>query len=792
MKKITSFTFILISIVSLGQGGSNWAYPVGPGMPDGMGGVSEAATVIQISGQLFWNNLSQCMTSSQMNTPNGEIVYDRNVSPGVLNLVTPAGSFPITKVFGYKDGPFIRFNPPVGVALIKDQSIYCTVNCSGVTYSTTPIVVGHANMNLEALQEACSDTIDLVFDFSEFCYLNFEPYTGPGQTPIFIEAKLNESPLDCNNLTATSINNKICTSGTFGTEIKLSSNVASGYNTPLVPSGTDVLEVKLISTNLHFSMGLGAISIEFQAGDSPMRYKLGNSLGGYLAYGQFGNGWTAPAVGDIIKITSTKESYSVHLNNVLVFTFSKQIHFNVSAGNLDTLGLGPISPGDTVSWSLNGLPAETYAATVNIGSGTFGADVVKHPAPIFSGYTENNSYICPSGDAGTYINVNITNGVDSTYQWFNSSGTNLAVTNDSLFVNQPGIYYFEGKNNNGCTVKDTFNLQLFDNSGYSISGIQTCSYENSGSLTATGGDAYMWLVNGNPTSATISNLANGTYSVQITDNESMCQDTISGTITTFVPSNSISGTSVACTSLLNGSVTASDGSSYIWYNNNNATTSTISNLVPGTYYVAITDAATTCVDTLDYTIQDYVAVNPAPIAHDDSLYLYSSIISGFSPVLLNDLPSTNVGHSILTNGVYGTGVIKSNGIEYTLSSEPKNGLTDLVTYTIYDVNCPELNSEGLLHIKYSIIPRFVSPWTLDGKNDVWDINIPPSDDIKVTILNRWGDVFFETTNYQNDWSGQSNTGLILGGNEATPGTYFFVVRFESRDETIKGALELVK
>jgi gliding motility-associated-like protein len=55
----------------------------------------------------------------------------------------------------------------------------------------------------------------------------------------------------------------------------------------------------------------------------------------------------------------------------------------------------------------------------------------------------------------------------------------------------------------------------------------------------------------------------------------------------------------------------------------------------------------------------------------------------------------------------------------------------------------------------------------DGKNDYFEVdNILAYPENKLTILNRWGKVIFETSAYKNDWS---------GGDDITSGTYFYII-----------------
>ena len=58
-----------------------------------------------------------------------------------------------------------------------------------------------------------------------------------------------------------------------------------------------------------------------------------------------------------------------------------------------------------------------------------------------------------------------------------------------------------------------------------------------------------------------------------------------------------------------------------------------------------------------------------------------------------------------------------------------------------------------------IIPNVISP-NDDGVNEFFEIeNLP--ENTEVVILNRWGNVVFSSTNYQNNWNGKDNSGSEL-------------------------------
>nr|MCU0368398.1 gliding motility-associated C-terminal domain-containing protein [Cyclobacteriaceae bacterium] len=117
---------------------------------------------------------------------------------------------------------------------------------------------------------------------------------------------------------------------------------------------------------------------------------------------------------------------------------------------------------------------------------------------------------------------------------------------------------------------------------------------------------------------------------------------------------------------------------------------------------------------------------------------------------------------------------------------------DLVTIRVCDLLnvCFEANLE-IDVIGDIVVYNGISP-NGDTKNDTWEIEyitlFPDTQNNRVTIYNRWGDIVWEATNYDND--NVVFTGLNKNGNELTTGTYFYKIEFDSGRETITGYLSL--
>jgi gliding motility-associated-like protein len=95
-----------------------------------------------------------------------------------------------------------------------------------------------------------------------------------------------------------------------------------------------------------------------------------------------------------------------------------------------------------------------------------------------------------------------------------------------------------------------------------------------------------------------------------------------------------------------------------------------------------------------------------------------------------------------------------------------------------DTICHEIIISGEL-----IIPNVITA-NGDGMNDEFRIEglLPNT---KVTIVNRWGNLIYETDNYDNQWDGIDRKGLLV-----SDGEYFYVI-VDPLDETYQGSVRII-
>lgn len=77
----------------------------------------------------------------------------------------------------------------------------------------------------------------------------------------------------------------------------------------------------------------------------------------------------------------------------------------------------------------------------------------------------------------------------------------------------------------------------------------------------------------------------------------------------------------------------------------------------------------------------------------------------------------------------------------------------------------------------------------DGINDTFVIEGIEIFENELKIYNRWGNIVFEATNYQNDWEGTSNAGRVIRRDQRLPaGTYFYTLELKESGKSSAGWL----
>lgn len=364
---------------------------------------------------------------------------------------------------------------------------------------------------------------------------------------------------------------------------------------------------------------------------------------------------------------------------------------------------------------------------------------------------------------------------------------NTSQSGNSITVSSTGWYAAYASDTLGCSDGDS--LYVIHTS--LVPGILgdpvICSTADSALLSSNPASTYLWNT-GDTGNSVYVNLP-GTYQVIIGDTLG-CLDTAFFNVGFSTINTGITGDTVACPGEP-VTLTATGGGTYSW--NTGATTSTINPVVTQTYtYTVNITTADGCTVMRYHTVHLFSDVYPPVLADEDSAQTPQNTAVQI-PVLLNDSSSGGIITIILPPN-HGTATVSGNQIVYT----PDNGFagTDTLEYSICDSVCQNVCDTALVLIRVSggalFFPEFISP-NGDGTNDTWEISgLENYPNHEVIIMNRWGDALFRAKPYQNDWAGQSNTGMVISGGQVTDGTYFFVFLPEPGGDPVKGFIELRK
>lgn len=227
-------------------------------------------------------------------------------------------------------------------------------------------------------------------------------------------------------------------------------------------------------------------------------------------------------------------------------------------------------------------PSCTQTTTVNIGQPSA---ITLTPTPVNPSCGLSNGSASVAASGGT---------VPYTYLWSTGGTTN------SISSLAAGSYTVTVTDFSGCTKTTTVNLSNTGAPTASISASANvnCNGGSTGSATvsAVGGAApYTYSWSNAATTASVSGLTAGTYTVTVTDNNT-CQSTASVTITqpAVLNANISAQTNNTCYGSTNGNATVfpSGGTapySYAWSTTPAQNGATANNLVAGTYTVTVTD-----------------------------------------------------------------------------------------------------------------------------------------------------------------------------------------------------------
>ena len=494
--------------------------------------------------------------------------------------------------------------------------------------------------------------------------------------------------------------------------------------------------------------------------------------------------------------TNTFEVVDIH-GNVSTCSFDVTIHplpiISLSATDISCFGFGDGAIDATItsgtspfnySWSngatsedLTNLQSGTYTLTVTDANGCTDNDAatINEPAQLAL-VKEVDNVLCYGGSDGA-IDITVTGGIAPyNYNWTNSA------TTEDLSGLTIGTYVVEVTDQNGCLLTNSTTI-VQPNEIVILGSVvdATCTADNgSVSVLVTGGvSPYTYLWSNGATTANLSNVPSGSYTLTLTDANG-CMATYTDTVNSV--SNlqaSVVTTDALCYGDENGTavVIVESGTqpfSYTWSTGSHE--SSVTNLAAGNYTVDVTDYFG-CSVILNFTINqpDELILNLTPSTYSNGYniseygsedgYITSSVSGGTAPY--SYVWSTDPEQ--YSEDVYnlGTG-------NYILIVEDANGC----------ITTGGVRLTGPIELA---MPEGISP-NGDYDNDYFVVKgIEAYPDNYITIYNRWGNIVYETSAYHNEWEGQNNQ------NEPLPdGTYYVVleVNGSSGKTTLTGYVDL--
>ncbi len=467
-------------------------------------------------------------------------------------------------------------------------------------------------------------------------------------------------------------------------------------------------------------------------------------------------GWEMSIDGGFNFLPLTNTTDSLVYNNLTITTIYRAIVksgiCNAAYSNADTITVDAVSNAGTISGAMPGCEG-TNAGTLTVAG----------YAGTIQNWENSTDGITWTGLTNTTATQTYANLVDTTgYRVIVQNGVCPADTSAtaSVIVYPKPVANFTADTvclNNTTTFTNTstitggfiqFNQWAFGDNNTSMSTNPTNLYTTAGTFTAT----------------------------LITTSNFSCMDTATVfVIVNALPPNTVSASGplefcAGDTLVLSAAI---GGYDYLW--NTADTTNSINVLTSGNYDVTLTDTLTGCTNASDIIA---VTVFPTPVVfagNDTTLSLGGSIsinALGAGVVSWSWFPNTGLNSASIPNPLASPIVTTT----YQLIGTDVNGCTDTDSLTLTVI------------ADYNVTVSNLMTPNGDGYNDRWIVqNLENYPNTQVMVVNREGQVIFESSNYDNNWDGTNKFGKPLND-----GTYYYVIQFDGSDKIYKGSITIIR
>ncbi|MFT6017800.1 MAG: thiol-disulfide isomerase/thioredoxin [Saprospiraceae bacterium] len=496
-------------------------------------------------------------------------------------------------------------------------------------------------------------------------------------------------------------NNSFTYDWSNGTTGATANNLAAGTYTVTASDGNQcsttinltVTEPNILSTTLSSTDETIAGANDGSATANPSG---GNTPYSYLWSNGATNSTATNLAPGTYSVVITDDNNCTTSQSIVINGISCNLLYNISSQqvscfeeNNGTISINPPAgnPSFNYNWStgattssISDLPAGSYLVSISDDNGCESVEqiVIQQPVEIQTNITVTEPN-CSGNNDGNIMLVVSGGSQPYTFAWQDGSN-NFDYPNAG-----PGQYSVTVTDINGCTQIRTTSVNEPAPISTTTSTTNTStanSNDGTASVTPTGGTGdFSFLWTNGATTQEITNLAPGSYSVVISD-ENNCSTSatiiIQGINCTL--NSNITNTNTSCSEDANGTATISVTGSdelfqYLW--SNDATTATVSGLSPGSYSVTATDP-------LGCFIIDQVTIT-APV-----------IMATLSTAINQPTCNEGTDGSIQTNTSGGTGLytyLWSNGStnaeltnapagDYNLQVTDINGCTSTASYTL--------------------------------------------------------------------------------------------------------------
>lgn len=538
----------------------------------------------------------------------------------------------------------------------------------------------------------------------------------------------------------------------------------------------------VVLTNANCNQSNGAISgITVSGGQTPYTYNWNSGAYATLNISSIPAGSYSLVITDALGCTANAGPFNLTSINGPTINSTSAVITNESCtlnnGSITGITVSGGTPNYTYSWNgtpsaginLSGVAGGSYTLTVTDQMGcvaTAGPFVINSPIPIVINQT--NMVVTPTGcvgNTGAISGITVSGGVNPVYTWTPGALSTLDISGLAS-----GNYTLTVSDNQGCLEQIVVNVPstagIAINSASVVINNDLCGtgVGSISGLTVSGGTpGYTYVWDGNTALNTIdlSNALGGNHTIVVTDavgctsSETLFIGTVAGpTIdqsSVVVVNENCLGNNGSISGIL---VTGNGPFNYSWTGSSMITLN-LSNLQDGAYTLHVTDA--------NGCVSNGTVINVGQDALPNADFTISNTIA--SPGEVVNFVDASTGGPIqsytwkVDTAQIGTGTTASYSSEIegtytvTLTIVTPLGCIDSVTKTFQIF--------GELHI-----PNIITV-NSDGVNDEFYIrNLKPNS--KLLIVNRWGNPVLNTEDYQNNWNGRDQQGVLL-----EEGVYFY-------------------